>query len=968
MYILKNKNTAIALAIILAISMTASVTFLPNVQAHNPPWQIADHCYIALAPNPIGVGQTLNILIWTAQPLANSAITNNIRKANYVLTITAPDGTNTTQTFAIVDNTGGEQFTTFTPNQPGNYTATFVFKGMTYPTLSQVTSTVPLSTATINSINAYAGDVFLPDQVSETFIVQQEPLTTINYPLPTEYWTRPIEGQNTNWFTIASNWLGPSSYQFGSAAQTGTGYNIFQPDGTAPNSGHILWTRPMEFGGIVGGSNTVVPGASYYSGSSYQPRFYNSIIMNGILYWKQPFGGAATTVTINGVVYGGAYVAVDLRTGQTIWTNNNATYNPTWGQLYNQVDPNQSGIIPSGYLWQAWTLLSATGAALSSVVYPADPYNPTGVTMSNVTWIAYDGFTGNWIFNITNVPQAWNRYGPGGTLLQEQFIMPAYGPSGELLRYVLNYNTATQSGWLALWNTSAVINNLAAPAGPYRPEGRSIDGSIATTSTSAFFYNPYSWNVSINGNLNGLIVNSTAATGVSLGGPTILAVFPGDIMMGTSSGLTVSVGPQYTPNPFTMWAINLNASRGNVGQIMYARNYTAPELMANNPNLGSFTQRIGPVDQTTRVFTMQIGETFQWLGYNLDNGNPLWGPTNTVFQTGYQYFGSGLGIGQCAVSAYDNIYVQGYGGEIWCYSTATGDLLWQFGNGGPGNSTNDGINSPWGLLPTMISAIADGKVYVYSQQHGNGAQSPYYKGEMIWVLNATTGQQIWSIPFQGPNDGGPGYPEGSIADGTYVNQNMYDNQIYAFGQGPSAITVTAPQTAVSEGEPVVIRGTVMDISAGTEQNQQAARFPYGVPCASEASQSDWMAYVYMQKPIPTNFTGVTVNLYVLDSNGNYRPIGTTATDTSGMYTLTWTPDISGDFKVFAQFAGSNSYWPSSAETSFVAVSPHPTQSTGTTPGSNAVSTTDFYIAIAAIIIVVIIFGIASIMLALRKRS
>ena len=49
----------------------------------------------------------------------------------------------------------------------------------------------------------------LPDQVSETFTVQQEPLQTINYPLPTEYWTRPIEGQNTNWYTIASNWLGP---------------------------------------------------------------------------------------------------------------------------------------------------------------------------------------------------------------------------------------------------------------------------------------------------------------------------------------------------------------------------------------------------------------------------------------------------------------------------------------------------------------------------------------------------------------------------------------------------------------------------------------------------------------------------------------------------------------------------------------------------------------------------------------
>lgn len=942
------------IAILFVLSIAASTSIVPTTKAHSPPWKIADHAYIALAPNPIGVGQTLNILIWTAQPLANSAITNNIRKDNYVLTITAPDGTNTTQTFAIVDNTGGEQFTTYVPTQEGNYTATFVFQGMTYPTLSQVTSTVPLSAAAITSINAYAGDVFLPDQESAAFTVQQDPLQTINYPLPAEYWTRPIEGQNTNWYTIASNWLGPQSYQFGSAAQTGTGFNVFQPDGSAPNSGHILWTKPMEFGGVVGGSNTAVPGASYYSGSSYQPRFYNSIIMNGILYYKMPFGGGGTTTTVNGVVYGGAYVAVDLRTGQTIWSQSNPAFNPTWGQLYNQVDPNQSGDIPSGYLWQAFT------QTIAATIAP-------GVTMSNVTWIAYDGFTGNWMFNITNVPQSWNQYGPGGTLLQEQTVMPAYGPSGELLRYVFDYSTATQSGWLALWNSSAVINNLAAPSGPYRPEGRSIDGSVATSSSSAFYYNPYSWNVTINGNLNGLVINSTAATGVSLSGPTILAVFPGDIMMGTSSALTVSVGPQYTPNPFTMWAININASRGTVGNILWANNYTAPNLMTGNTNLGSFTQRIGPVDRTTRVFTMQIGETFQWLGYSLDTGNLLWGPTTTAFNSGYQYFGSGLGIGQCAVNAYGNIYVQGYGGEIWAYSTATGNLLWQFGNGGVGNSTDDGINSPWGLLPTMISAIADGKVYVYSQQHGNGAQSPYYKGEMIWVLNATTGQQLWSITFQGPNSGGPGYPEGSVADGEYVNQNMYDNQIYAFGQGPSATTVIAPQTAINEGQKVVLQGTVLDVSAGTKQNQQAANFPYGIPVASDASMSVWMEHVYMQKPSPATFTGVTVSLTAVDPNGNLVQIGTATTDAQGLYHYTWTPpNVLGDYKITASFVGTNSYYGSASETAMT-VTQAPTVAPTAVPQANLATTADLmtYIVVAAVAIIIAI-AIATLLI-LRKH-
>ncbi len=103
------------IATLFILSIAASTSIVPTTKAHSPPWTIQDHCYIAIAPNPIGVGQTLNILIWTAQPLPNSAITNNIRKENYVLTITAPDGSNTTQNFAVVDNTGGEQFTTYTP-------------------------------------------------------------------------------------------------------------------------------------------------------------------------------------------------------------------------------------------------------------------------------------------------------------------------------------------------------------------------------------------------------------------------------------------------------------------------------------------------------------------------------------------------------------------------------------------------------------------------------------------------------------------------------------------------------------------------------------------------------------------------------------------------------------------------------------------------------------------------------------
>jgi len=892
---------------------------LPISSAHSPAWDITDKAYVVAVPSPVGVGQPVTITIWTAQPLPLAALTNNIRKLNYQVIITQPNGQSTTDTWNIVPNPGGIQSFDYTPTQVGTYNVTFNFLGMTYPSASQVTSTVTLSAT---SINTYAGDTYSPETATASFTVQQAPLVpTYGEPLPTAYWTNPIYGQNSNWYTIASNWLGPSSAQLGTLQQGG--YNLFQSSGSAPMSGHILWTKPIEFGGIVGGSNTGVSGASFYSGSSYQPRFYSAIIMDGYLYFKMPYSGDGTTTTVNGVVYGGAYECWNLRTGELVWQNTNPIFNPTWGQLYNEIDPNQSGVIPSGYLWQ-----SVSGALV-----------PSGY---GTVWEAFDGFTGLWVFNITNIPS-------GTTVM---------GPSGEFLKYQLSYSTTTMTGWLALWNSSQLIFNPASPSSPYRPEGQSYNGSLATA---------YSWNVTINGDLDGWSVSAGTTTGVTLSGPSINYVIPGDLIFGTSSGLAPGVGPQYTPNPFTMWTINLNASVGAVGSILWVKNYTAPDIMANNNFLGSYTQRLGPLDPTTGVVTMQIGETMQWLGYDLHNGNLLWGPTNTVFVSQYQYFGSGLGIGQDAIDAYGQIYVQGYGGCVYCYNTANGNLVWTFGNGGEDNTTNDGVNSPWGLLPTMVTDVAAGMVYVYTTQHGNGAQSPYYKNEQIYCLNCTTGKLIWGMLSQCPNDGGPGYPEDIVADGVLVYYNMYDNQIYAVGQGPSATTVNAPDIGVTTATPITITGTVMDVSAGTQQNEQKADFANGVPCASDSSESLWMEYVYMQQPEPTNFTGVPVTLSVTDSNGNHYTIGTAVTNSMGEYGLTWTPIIQGNYTLYATFAGNNAYYGSSASTYFYAGAPAPTAPPYPTPVTGLASSATVELGIAAVIIVIVIIGAILAVIMLRKK-
>ena len=157
-----------------------------------------------------------------------------------------------------------------------------------------------------------------------------------------------------------------------------------------------------------------------------------------------------------------------------------------------------------------------------------------------------------------------------------------------------------------------------------------------------------------------------------------------------------------------------------------------------------------------------------------------------------------------------------------------------------------------------------------------------------------------------------------------------------------------------------------DTSAGTKQAEQVADFPNGVPCASDASMSQWMSYVYQQQAEPTNFTGVQVQLYVLDSNGNHRQIGTATTDESGMYTLSWTPDIPGNYTVYAQFAGTQGYWPSSAETSFY-TAPTATVAPTATPISLA-STQSYILGIGvAMIVILIVIGAVLALLMLRKR-
>ena len=112
-------------------------------------------------------------------------------------------------------------------------------------------------------------------------------------------------------------------------------------------------------------------------------------------------------------------------------------------------------------------------------------------------------------------------------------------------------------------------------------------------------------------------------------------------------------------------------------------------------------------------------------------------------------------------------------------------------------------------------------------------------------------------------------------------------------------------------------------------------------------------------------TGVSVTLSVIDANNNFRTIATTTSDSSGTYAVTWTPDIPGIYNVIATFAGSESYWPSSSETSFAVDSAIPTASP---QPEISLPPFEMYIAAGVVaIIVAVAIGFALTILTLRKR-
>jgi len=336
------------------------------------------------------------------------------------------------------------------------------------------------------------------------------------------------------------------------------------------------------------------------------------------------------------------------------------------------------------------------------------------------------------------------------------------------------------------------------------------------------------------------------------------------------------------------------------------------------------------------VYSFFQKETMQWHVFNVKTGSKLWStkPLSTYTNSDYSMYD------WMAYIAYGKLYTAGYTGSVCAFDIKTGDFLWIFSQG------NSGVMTPFGSWPDNQGLlIADDTVLLPASEHT--PNSPILRGYRLYGINATSGEKLWSVPCFISSWG--------LADGVLVGWNCYDNQVYAFGKGKTETTVSAPDIAVTLGSSIMIKGAVTDQSPGAR----------GTPAVSDASMSDWMAYLYQQQPYPANATGVEVSLDVLDENGNYRNIGTATSDASGVFSYAWKPDIPGTYTVYATFAGSGAYYSSYAETAFV-VDEAPAATVEPTPAPQSAADM-YFIPMSIGIIVAIVVATIVIVLMLRKR-
>ena len=686
--------------------------------------------------------------------------------------------------------------------------------------------------------------------------------------------------------------------------------SVWNPYSQGPYSAHVMWSQPWVTGGLIGGSyESQIYGNGRYPGGGNT--YFSPFIANGIMYVNIPPMYTPQNFSSGGYVSQPAgFEAIDLATGKVIWSQSTTTDYIS----YLEVLSYQLSTMGVGVIQLLWSCNSTGG-----------------------TWRTYDPQTGNLVQSITGVPG-------GGKV--------TFGPNGELLVYHINAN-----GWMTMWN-STYFEGACAQLDGWSNGPQSAPNTVYVTPQGTYdFKLGYQWNITIpkqaglgtiSNQLSSILPNDLMILGSRIA-PTSTTGFYLKVM-------GISIKPNlYNPAPTNYLGLGANQSyTGNqAAEVLFGP--VDISLFMNLPT-GSYgsVNSLGYTNSGLPVFVIYRNDLLLTSVYNAKTGafmyntKPMTNPLST-------YDGDSNNI-QCADG---KLFQCGYDGMMYCYDLETGNLLWSYYAG------DAGLDTPYGTYPIEGSysyySIADGVVIASNNEHS--PTDPTWLGAQVFALNETTGELLWSLNAE-QWDSCPI----AVAESQAIFLNWYDGKLYDLGRGPSAVTVSAPQVSITEGQTITITGTAMDVSPGALQTEQKANFPNGLPCVSDASMNGWMNHVYIQKPMPTNTTGVLITLTAIDPNNNLINLGSTISDTSGNFGYSWTtPQVPGTYKITATFDGTNSYW-GSQSTTYLTVSSTPSATSTPTVTSISVADTYFVPTTALLIIIMLVGFVVLALLVLKKRQ
>lgn len=661
---LKTRKISILTIALLATTLCTTMLLVP-ASTHIPSINIPTYAFCSISPNPVGVGQTVNVNFWINQPPPTASATYGDRWQNMTIIVTRPDGTTEKLGPFTSDATGGS-YTTYTPTTVGNYSFQMVFGGQI------LANNNPAPGGSMFGPNPFIGDYFQPSE-SNVFklTVQEEPIAyPAQNPLPTEYWTRPIYAENNNWYEIAGNWLGLGVSTFANTGMYNASGN-YNPYTTAPNAPHILWTKPIAFGGTIGGEFGGDETGNYYSTSQYEPKFA-PIIMNGILYYTNYPGTSANPA---------GWTAVNLHTGQTIWTKD-TTEILRCGQILHMVTPNQYGGL--AYLW--------------SIPAEAAGFSLFGGTSSLEMW---DAMTGNYILKIVNAPIMTLTADDGGNLV--------------------GYYTNITDNTLNMWNSTRCIN-LGGSTGAFGESIPVADSWSWRPRQDAIvnFSFGIQWTKPLANQVNG---NAIAGFAGLMNGMTGLSIYAtsSDVILMTASDVGFSaMGYQRG------WQIEAGYSAITGEQLWIVNRTLAPYSLLNaNPQVWTGTG--------SGVYTTVTLSTLSVSGFSLTTGKQLWGPTALPNASPFD------SLGVNTVAANGTVYFYCYGGDVYAFDLLTGHLNWEY------HTPSGGYESPYGSEPLWtftVGTVADGKLFV---PEGHMYSPPLFHDAQQLALNITDGSVVWGI-------------------------------------------------------------------------------------------------------------------------------------------------------------------------------------------------------------------------------